>query len=173
MKVRGCKHQHRSRYQHFRLDVSTNSSHLHSTQPSYRTTPNYPTQTKTRVPQSLFIASRVFSRADSRSGVHVTSVFLKCVKMYCISFFLDQIISQKVVFRSTLFFTHSSQSHFTTRFRVFSVLATTPFSFINIYLELLQRQKYPLYLLPQSDFQGKKIFKKNFHPFSGLDCGIS
>ena len=26
-------------------------------------------------------------------------------------------------------------------------------------------------LLPQSDFQGKKFLRKNFHPFSGLDGG--
>jgi hypothetical protein len=33
---------------------------------------------------------------------------------------------------------------------------------------------YPLELLPpQSDFQGKKFLKKNFHPFSGLDGGSS
>ena len=28
-------------------------------------------------------------------------------------------------------------------------------------------------LLPQSDFQGKKFLRKNFHPFSGLDGGSS
>jgi len=35
-------------------------------------------------------------------------------------------------------------------------------------------QNYPLLELlpPQSDFQGKKFFKKNFRPFSGLDGGI-
>ena len=33
---------------------------------------------------------------------------------------------------------------------------------------------YPLELLPpQSDFQGKKFLRKNFHPFSGLDGGSS
>ena len=28
-------------------------------------------------------------------------------------------------------------------------------------------------LPPQSDFQGKKFLRKNFHPFSGLDGGSS
>ena len=49
-----------------------NSSHLHSTQPNYRSAPNYPTKTKARVPLSLFVALRLFSCADSRSGVHIT-----------------------------------------------------------------------------------------------------
>ena len=49
-----------------------NSSHRYSTQPNYRSTPNYPTKTKARVPLSLFVALRLFSRADSRSGVHIT-----------------------------------------------------------------------------------------------------
>jgi hypothetical protein len=32
--------------------------------------------------------------------------------------------------------------------------------------------EYPLELLPpQSDFQGKKFLRKNFHPFSGPDGG--
>jgi len=44
-----------------------NSSHLYSTQPNYRSTPNYPTKTKARVPLSLFVALRLFLRADSRS----------------------------------------------------------------------------------------------------------
>ena len=54
-----------------------NSSHRYSTQPNYRSTPNYPTKTKARVPLSLFVALRLFSRADSRSGVHITRVFPK------------------------------------------------------------------------------------------------
>ena len=49
-----------------------NSSHRYSTQPNYRSTPNYPTKTKARVPLSLFVALRLFSRADTRSGVHIT-----------------------------------------------------------------------------------------------------
>ena len=44
-----------------------NSSHRYSTQPNYRLTPNYPTKTKARVPLSLFVALRLFLRADSRS----------------------------------------------------------------------------------------------------------
>ena len=54
-----------------------NSSHRYSTQPNYRSTPNYPTKTKARVPLSLFVALRLFSRADSRSGVHITRFFQK------------------------------------------------------------------------------------------------
>ena len=54
-----------------------NSSHRYSTQPNYRSTPNYPTKTKVRVSLSLFVALRLFSRADSRSGVHITRVFPK------------------------------------------------------------------------------------------------
>ena len=49
-----------------------NSSHLYSTQSNYRSTPNYPTKAKARVPLSLFVALRLFSRADTRSGVHIT-----------------------------------------------------------------------------------------------------
>ena len=59
-----------------------NSSHRYSTRPNYRSTPNYPTKTKARDPLLLFVASRLFSRADSRSGVHITIVFPKSVKMY-------------------------------------------------------------------------------------------
>ena len=33
---------------------------LHSTQPNYRSTPNYPTKTKEHVPLSLFVALRLF-----------------------------------------------------------------------------------------------------------------
>ena len=62
-----------------------NSSHRYSTQPNYRSTPNYPTKTKARVPLSLFVALRLFSRADSRSGVHITIVFAKSLKMNGIS----------------------------------------------------------------------------------------
>ena len=54
-----------------------NSSHRYSTQPNYRSTPNYPTKTKGRVPLSLFVALRLFSRADTRSGVHITRFFQK------------------------------------------------------------------------------------------------
>ena len=63
----------------------TNSSHLYSKRPSHRSTPNYPTKTKERVPLSLFVALRLFSRADSRSGVHITIVFAKSLKMNGIS----------------------------------------------------------------------------------------
>ena len=65
-----------------------NSSHRYATQPNYRSTPNYPTKTKARVPLSLFVALRLFSRADSRSGVHITC-FSQKNKMYWISFFLN------------------------------------------------------------------------------------
>ena len=44
----------------------------------------------------------------------------------------------------------------------------------NLRYYLLQKKfgQYPVeLLLPQSDFQGKKFLKKNFHPFSGLDGG--
>ena len=61
-----------------------NSSHRYSTQPNYRSTPNYPTKTKARVPLSLFVALRLFSRADTRSGVHITC-FSQKNKMYWIS----------------------------------------------------------------------------------------
>ena len=54
-----------------------NSSHRYSTQPNYRSTPNYPTKTKARVPLSLFVALRLFSRADTRSGVHITRFSFK------------------------------------------------------------------------------------------------
>ena len=57
------------------------SSHRYSTRPNCRSTPNYPTKTKTCVPLSLFVALRLFSRADSRSGVHITIVFPKWQKM--------------------------------------------------------------------------------------------
>ena len=75
-----------------------NSSHRYSTQPNYRSTPNYPTKTKARVPLSLFVALRLFSHADSRSGVHITRFSQKnkmCGistiwrKMCGISFFLQ------------------------------------------------------------------------------------
>ena len=69
----------------------------YSTQPDYRSTQNYPTKTKARVHLSLFVASRLFSRADSRSGVHITRFSQKSKmcwistiwrKMCWISFFL-------------------------------------------------------------------------------------
>lgn len=55
---------------------------------------------------------------------------------------------------------------------------------LNLFLASLEFKKltllkssfnrYPLELLPpQSDFQGKKFLRKNFHPFSGLDGGSS
>ena len=62
-----------------------NSSHRYSTRPNYRSTPSYPTKTKTCVPLSLFVALRLFSRADSRSGVHITIVFPKWQKMCSVS----------------------------------------------------------------------------------------
>ena len=77
----------------------TNSSHRYSTQPNYRSTPNYPTKTKARVPLSLFVAMRLFSHAHSRSGVHITRFSQKnkmCGistiwrKMCGISFFLSK-----------------------------------------------------------------------------------
>ena len=80
-----------------RLFSLINSSHLYSTRPDYRSTPNYPTKTKARVHLSLFVALRLFSRADSRSGVHITRFSQKSKmcwistiwrKMCGISFFL-------------------------------------------------------------------------------------
>ena len=77
-----------------------NSSHRYSTQPNYRSTPNYPTKTKARVSLSLFVALRLFSRADSRSGVHITRFSQKSKmcwistiwrKMCWISFFLEDL----------------------------------------------------------------------------------
>ena len=78
-----------------------NSSHRYSTQPNYRSTPNYPTKTKARVPLPLFVALRLFSRADSRSGVHITC-FSQKNKMCWIKYnlaknVLDQSFSQKCI----------------------------------------------------------------------------
>ena len=82
-----------------------NSSHRYSTQPNYRSTPNYPTKTKARVPLSLFVALRLFSRADSRSGVHITRFSQKnkmCGistiwrKMCGISFFLFALLARYI-----------------------------------------------------------------------------
>ena len=91
-----------------------NSSHLYSTQPNYRSTPNYPTKTKARVPLSLFVALRLFSRADSRSGVHITRFSQKnkmCGistiwrKMCGISFFLNSLsVSHDIVFTGDMKF---------------------------------------------------------------------
>ena len=86
----------------------TNSSHRYSTQPNYRSTPNYPTKTKARVPLSLFVTLRLISRADSRSGVHITRFSQKSKmcwistiwrKMCWISFFLQ--IRDTVLFWDT------------------------------------------------------------------------
>ena len=70
-----------------------NSSHRYSTRPNYRSTPNYPTKTKTRVPLSLFVALRLFSRADSRSGVHITIVrFPQVTKIVRVHYNLAKIV---------------------------------------------------------------------------------
>jgi hypothetical protein len=58
-----------------------NSSHRYSTRPNYCSTPNISTKTKEHVPLSLFVALRLFSRANSRSGAHITIVFPKSLKM--------------------------------------------------------------------------------------------
>jgi hypothetical protein len=66
----------------YRWFPEANSSHLHSTQPNYRTTTNISTKTNAHVPLSLFDALRLFLCADSRSGVHITIVFHKSHKLY-------------------------------------------------------------------------------------------
>ena len=46
------------------------------------------TKTKSHVPISLFVALRLSSRADSRSGVHITIIYLKRAKLCVFGVFL-------------------------------------------------------------------------------------
>jgi len=53
------------------------------------------------------------------------------------------------------------KTHFTPRFRVFSVLATTPFSFINIYLALKTSRNNAILDFSESKFIKKRVIEES------------